>query len=218
MSIDVKDIQRKDILQGVSEAIIGQIPVASFFLTAIDNVKNNVLQRKFEEWKEMVGKRLSTLEDSVFANLGNNETFATTLLRTSELAAQSNKKKNEYLANAVLYTATNNICEDYLIICLKCMANYTMSHLLFLHCFFETSKYLKVDNIIAGSALNLFHQAFPKFDSSITNLIIKDLYGDGLINTDALNAMSTVNGILAKRTTKLGDLFLQLFDIKNVEL
>ena len=89
MSVEMKDIQTIDVVKGVSEALINQIPVANFFLTAIDNVRGNVLQRKFEEWQEMVGNRLSTLEKTVFDNLGNNETFATTLLKTSELAAHS---------------------------------------------------------------------------------------------------------------------------------
>ena len=218
MSVEMKDIQTIDVVKGVSEALINQIPVANFFLTAIDNVRGNVLQRKFEEWQEMVGNRLSTLEKTVFDNLGNNETFATTLLKTSELAAHSSKKKNEYLANATLFAATNEINEDYLIICLNCMAKYTLSHLLMLHCFHEPSKYMKADNIIAGSALNLFHEAFPKFDKSISNLIIKDLYSDGFFNTDAISAMSSSSGILAKRTTKLGDLFLELFGINSVEV
>ena len=66
--------------------------------------------------------------------------------------------------------------------------------------------------------MNLFHEAFPKFDKSISNLIIKDLYNDGFFNTDALSAMSSSSGILAKRTTKLGDLFLELFGINSVEV
>ena len=48
MSVEMKDIQTIDVVKGVSEALINQIPVANFFLTAIDNVKGNVLQRKFE--------------------------------------------------------------------------------------------------------------------------------------------------------------------------
>jgi len=50
MSVEMKDIQRKDIIKGVSAAIVEQIPVASFFLTTIDNIKGNILQRKFVEW------------------------------------------------------------------------------------------------------------------------------------------------------------------------
>ena len=111
MCVEMKDIQRKDFIKGVSAAIVEQIPVANFFLSAIDNVKGNVLQRKFEEWQEMVGNRLSTLEKEVFDNLGNNETFATTILKTTELASHSNKKKMELLANAVKYRAPYMLCK-----------------------------------------------------------------------------------------------------------
>ena len=187
MSVEMKDIQTIDVVKGVSEALINQIPVANFFLTAIDNVRGNVLQRKFEEWQEMVGNRLSTLEKTVFDNLGNNETFATTLLKTSELAAHSSKKKNEYLANATLFAATNEINEDYLIICLNCMAKYTLSHLLMLHCFHEPSKYIKADNIIGLQVADFIPNVMARHalqkkqkNFSILDGIVERLYDGGV--------------------------------------
>ena len=107
MSREEIDIKCKDVVKGAFEAALEQVPVVNFFVSAVGKVKDGVLQRKYDSWQEMVGERLATLEEAVFDTLGENETFATTLLKTTELAAKSNAKKMELLANSVKYTATN---------------------------------------------------------------------------------------------------------------
>ena len=220
MCVEMKDIQRKDFIKGVSAAIVEQIPVANFFLSAIDNVKGNVLQRKFEEWQEMVGNRLSTLEKEVFDNLGNNETFATTLLKTTELASHSNKKKMELLANAVKYVTENEIDDDYLIFFLNCMAKYTYSHLAVL-CYFQTP-YLysdDLDEVIEASPLAFFTHRCVENYSEIMGVAIDDLIHDKLLDSETLERkMDTKEGILAKQTTQLCDLFIDFFGIKDIDL
>ena len=214
MSVEMKDIQRKELFQGVTEAIVGQIPVASFFLAAIDNVKSNVLHTNFVEWQQMVGERLSALEDSVFANLGNNETFATTLLKTSELAAQSNNKKNEYLANAIKYTAENNIDEDLLIIFLNLISKYSLTHIAVLKYFQEPSLYRKEYVDFPMPIIDIS----PKFNYSLSEIVTNELHKDGLLKSNNCTEFTfKKDGIItgSNGTTKLGNQFIDFFGIKN---
>lgn len=213
--MEMKDIQTKDLFQGVTDAIIGQIPVASFFLTAIDNVRNNILKRKFVEWQEMVEKRLSTLEKSVFSDLGNNETFATTLLKTSELAIQSSSKKNEYLANAVKYTAENNIDEDLLIIFLNLISKYSLAHIAVLKYFQEPSLYREENDDFPMPIINIS----PKLNYVLNDVVTNELHKDGLLKSNNCTEFifkrnSIITG--SNGTTKLGNQFLDFFGIKNV--
>lgn len=227
MSMEMKDIQTKDFFQGVTKAIVDQVPVANFFLTAIDNVKSNVLQRKFVKWQEMVSSRLETLENTVFDDLGENEAFATVLLKTTELAAQSNEKKMEYLANSIRYIAENEIKEDYLIVFLNYMNKYSLAHIDIL-LFYQNPEKHMVDN--KSNILGLpsrFPSVSFKHDDELNKLAIKELFKDGLLKSEDCSEVTfpiisspfssfplseslkhTTNGI-----TPLGEMFLAFFGI-----
>ena len=51
---------------------------------------------------------------------------------------------------------------------------------------------------------------YPELDNEIFKKIYNDLYVDGMVNlkTDNLNTTMTGSGMVAKRTTALGDEFL----------
>ena len=69
-------------------------PISAAFNAVYDNVKENVLNKRAEKWKEDVISRLEELETD-YDNLINNESFATALIKTSELAikTQSDEKR-----------------------------------------------------------------------------------------------------------------------------
>ena len=125
----------------------------------------------------------------------------------------------ELLANAVKYAATNEISEDYIIIFLKCIDNYTISH-------FKLLKYLnnpfKVENrsYISVSPMILYCETntIPKSEEKLLDLITKELYNDGFIDIGDLRTMMSIRGALSKRTTMIGDSFMDFFGIKEVEL
>ena len=216
MSRDNRDLKCKDIVAGVVEATIEQIPVVNFFNSAILKAKEGCLRRRFDNWQKMINERLATLEDVVFDTLGDNETFATTFVKASELAAQSNAKKMEYLANAVRNSATMNIKDDYLIIFMKSISQYTLSHLKFLQFFREPSKYSDYSLETICPSMSVFYKVCPEFESSLARKIVSDLYSDALFETADFDNLITESYWQQSRTTNLGNMFLDFFEINEL--
>lgn len=209
-----EDIQPFDVVQGVVEATVSQVPFANFFQKAVEGIKGNVLQRRYERWQTQVEERLSELEESVRENLGDNESFATALIKATELAAQTNTIKTQYLANGVKYAAEHQIDEDSLILLLNDIAKYTTSHFKVLVYMQSPAKYKDGQSFFSGSIMTYFENSYPSFDKKREELILNDLYRDGLIDTNS-NGMVSSSGMEAKRTTELGDLCLSFFGVKK---
>ena len=209
-----EDIQPLDVVKGVIEATVAQVPFANFFQKAVESIKGNVLQRRYERWQAQVEERLSELEETVRANLGDNESFATTLIKATELAAQTNTIKTQYLANGVKYAAEHQIDEDSLVLLLNDIAKYTTSHFKVLVYMQSPTKYKDGQTYFSGSIMTYFENSYPSFDKKREELILNDLYRDGLINTNS-NGMVSSSGMEAKRTTELGDLCISFFGVKK---
>lgn len=214
----VKEMLSEVGLKGVAEssvqATLEGIPYFGIFASAVSKIKEGCLQKRFERWKTSVEERLSGLEMAVFDSLGDNETFTTALLRATELASKTNGKKVEYLANAVKYFAENETDEDTLIIMLNCIDKYTLSHVLILKYLENPSVYSNNKNYISGGIFTYFEDHYPKFNKQLRDIILKELYRDGMINIDSDATMSR-SGMEAKRTTDLGDLFITIFGIED---
>ena len=159
-----------------------------------------------------MGQQLSGLSQEVSSKLGENDNFATMLIKATELAAKTHSKKMDYLANGVKYTAENEISEDNLIIMLNCIEKYTLSHVLILKYLQNPSYYSNGKQYIGGSLFTYFNDYYPDFNRSLQDIVLKELFRDGLINTDTT---MTEGGMKAKRTTELGDLFIALFGIQD---
>lgn len=208
---NIKEIA-KDVIVGTAKGALTLMPVSSFFLQVYESTKAGVLKRRFEQWQEEVEKRLSDLSEQVLNSLGDNDSFATTLIKATELAAKTNSKKMEYLAKAVKYTAENNVDEDTLVILLSIIDRYTLSHFIMLQYFQNPEAYKGATNYMGGSALTYFNDYYPNFDKDKERLIMRSLFQDGLINLEN-DAMMSESGMSAKRTTALGDMFIAFFGI-----
>lgn len=209
-----KDITAMDVIEGVAKTVLSEVPYLKYFTQVVDSIKGNVLQRRYEQWQEKVGKRISELSQEVSSKLGENDSFATMLIKATELASKTNEKKMDYLANAVKYTAENEIDEDNLIIMLNCIEKYTLSHILILKYLQNPSLYSNGKQYIAGGLFTYFDDYYPDFNKVLQNIILKDLFRDGLVNTDTGGTMTSA-GMEAKRTTELGDLFITVFGIED---
>lgn len=209
-----KDITAMDVIEGVAKTVLSEVPYLKYFTQVVDSIKGNVLQRRYEQWQEKVGKRISELSQEVSSKLGENDSFATMLIKATELASKTNGKKMDYLANAVKYTAENEIGEDNLIIMLNCIEKYTLSHILILNYLQNPSLYSNGKQYIAGGLFTYFDDYYPDFNKAFQDIILKDLFRDGLVNTDTGGSMTSA-GMEAKRTTELGDLFITVFGIEH---
>ena len=198
----------------VVEGAVSPIPVLSPLMQAVADIKGNALKRRYEKWQEEVNNRLGQLEDNVRQNLGDNDSFATTLIKATELAAQTNTIKTQYLANGVKYSAEHQINEDNLILLLNDIAKYTTSHFKVLVYMQSPAKYKNGQTYFSGSIMTYFENSYPAFDKKREELILNDLYRDGLIDTNS-NGMVSSSGMETKRTTELGDLCISFFGVKK---
>lgn len=211
-----------EMVEIVGKTAISAIPIGGTLITCVwDTVKANAMSKRFEEWKTMVEDRLSFIDVSL-EDLGNNDNFATCLLKTTELSAKTGqKKKREYLANALVNSISIGVDENILMIFLALLEAYTEIHMVVLGYFHNPQKYENVrnSNLYMGAPITLFYETFPELESQseLINIIIKELYSDGLLNTDSMVTMMTIDGIKAKRTTTLGGNFISFIsDTQNV--
>ena len=207
--MSIKDIKGRDIVEATAKGVLSAIPYTSSFLQAFDTVKTNVIQRRFESWKQMLDERRSKLEESRREAVFSDDCFATALMRATQMAAETSEEKMVYLANAIKFVAENSISEDHIIIFLNCLQRYTVSHFRILKYFEDPSKYAEPGKSYwAGSMMTLFDDRYPNFDKSLQRIIMRDLFQDGFSNTDSNGTMSG-SGMTEKRTTILGDEFLR---------
>lgn len=202
---------------GSMKGIASTIPGVSIVMSAVNEMQTGIYRQRLEEWQRLVEERLSKLENTVVNNLPQNGTFATVMLISAQLSLKTDNIKTALLANAVANSATTNISEERIVILLNCIERYTLSHLRLLRFLQNPKEYNPREDMLMGSPMTKYNDYYPNRDKSLDNIVIKDLYADGLIDTDSLNTTMTLNGCLSKRTTDLGDNMISFFGIEKIE-
>ena len=213
MDDKVKDVAC-EVIEVSAKTALSLIPVGGELISGVwDAIKSNTAQKRLDEWKALVEERLSKIEITL-EDVGNNENFTSAMFQATELAIKTaENKKREYLANAVLNALTCPMEESLVMIFLNMIEKYTLWHLKILD-FFQNPKKFKGVNVkkyCMGSPIQVLYDVYPdlKQYESLVNQIVKELYSDGLMNTDSLSTMMTADGMVSSRTTKLGNQFIK---------
>ena len=202
-----------DTMEIVGKTALSTIPIGGALATSVyDVVKGNSLAKRKEMWERTIEERITKLEGTL-EDIGNNESFTTALIKATELAMRTaSQEKMKYLANAVVNSFKLNLEEEKLIIFMDLLDKYTISHIKSLHFFYNPKRFSDTNSssYMAGSPTTILFQVYPDLDNEIFKKIYNDLYVDGMVNlkTDNLNTTMTGSGMVAKRTTALGDEFL----------
>jgi hypothetical protein len=215
-----------DAVHAVARAGLGAIPVAgaaaSELLIAIVTPP---LEKRRSEWMAEVRDALRKLEEEmgvVLESLQTKDQFVDVAVAASQIALRtSNKEKREALKNAILNSALPDPPEESLQkMFLSFIDTLTVWHLKLLDLFNEPPVYiqrhnLRFGNVSMGAMSHLIESAFPELKGKrdLYDLIWKDLFSRALVTTDGLHTMMTGSGIVARRTTEIGRLFLDY--IKN---
>ena len=138
------------------------------------------------------------------------------LLVSARLALKTNKEKAKLLANAVSNSATTTLAEERIIIMLNSIEKYTIPHLRLLRFLQNPKEYNPKNSYSAGSTMTIYYDYYPNMDKSLDSIVIRDLYADGFIDTDVLNAIVSSSGMVDKHTTKLGDDMIEFFGIEKM--
>lgn len=217
----MNDIQsiKKETVEIAAKTALSAIPIGGTLITCIwDSIKANAAQKRLNEWREILEERLSTVETSL-EDIGNNELFVSCIMKATDAALKTAQtEKRLYLANAILNSVHINLDENIAMIFLDMLEKYSVLHIKILHFFKNPLAFNNVNSskYIMGSPIEPLCEAFPELckKDSIINKIVKDLYADGLMNTENLNGIMTPSGMVASRTTQLGSDFIDFITTK----
>ncbi|MCX3068372.1 hypothetical protein OQE61_12785 [Cetobacterium somerae] len=199
-----------------AKTYLSTIPIGGTLITSVwDSVKNNKIETRQNEWKNMIENKLSSLEISL-EDIGNNDKFTTCILKATELAIKTSSiEKKLYLANALINSINIDFDETTMLIFLNLIEEYTDLHMIILDFFSNPLKFssVKNSNLYMGSPMKLFYDEYPNFKAkeNLISLINNKLYLDGLLSSNSLNTTMTSDGAKGKQTTDLGDQFLEFF-------
>lgn len=197
----------------VVKAATSPIPVGgSLVASVIDEVKSRTMQKRQDEWMNMIEERLGTLEID-FNSIGDNEYFTTAIIKATELAVKTaENEKREYLANAVINAITFTAEESVLMIYMEMLEKYTVWHLQVLSHFYNPEHGIGRGNESMGAADSPLYRRYPHMvqRKDVVDKIVIDLQNEGMLTSGSYwHSSMTSNGIYAKRTTALGDGFLK---------
>lgn len=219
-----------DIAYTTAKAGLSMIPVlggvaAEIFSTII----TPPISRRRDEWLIKIANGLEELQSEFsefdITALSQNETFITTVMHATHAAIKNHhEEKLEALKNAVLNSAISiNIDDNVQLFFINYIDSLTPWHLKILDfmknpAFWFESRNKKLPNIYMGAISSALEDAFHELKGNRTfyDLIIKDLFSQGLINTESIHTMMTGSGVFAPRTTELGNQFIQYITTPKV--
>lgn len=179
------------------------------------------LEKRKAEWMTKVTEAINELYEKTqidIEGLQNNEQFFTTLVHATHVALRNHQnEKIEALKNAILNSALPDAPDDSLQqIFLNLVDSFTVWHLAILKLFQNPEKWAddnnhQFSNLMAGGLSSILESAFPQLQGqrSFYDIVWRDLYLSGLVNTESLHGMITGRGLMEKRTTEMGDKFLK---------
>lgn len=170
------------------------------------------LEKRRLKWMVAVGERLHELEKEglKLADLQENEQFVSAVMHASQIVLRTHQEaKLDALRNAVLNVAVGQAPEEALQhLFLTLVDSFTELHLQIL-AFFQAPP--SSGGTYLGALANVLEQGIPALHGcrAIYDQFGAGPYPRGLVNTEKLHVTMTGQGLAAKRTTELGDEFLQ---------
>lgn len=200
-----------DIVEISAKTLLSAIPIGGELITNVwDSIKSNCAQKRLEDWQKNIEERLSHI-DKTLEEIGNNENFTTAIFHATEMAIKTaENEKRAYLANAVVNSISCDLEESIMMMFFDMIGKYTIMHINILIYFRNPKKFISNSNVMMGSPKNFLYQVYPTFreNDKLVDKIIRELYADGLMNTEDLNSTMSVNGMLSSRITELGNKFI----------
>jgi len=169
------------------------------------------LERRRVEWMEYVGDKLVELDQRGvdIEKLSKNDEFVSAVLHASQLAVRTHRQeKREALRNAIFNIASGRVPEESVQqMFLEYIDSLTELHVQLLKMF---QKPPASANVMMGALSSVIETAMPNLrgKGAVYNQAWGDLVARGLADNVGLQVMMTGQGLGSKRTTALGDAFL----------
>jgi hypothetical protein len=178
------------------------------------------LDARRDEWLKGLAEALFRLQDKVagfdLEQLSHDDSFMTTFVTASQAAMRTHQHdKREALRNAVLNAALGREAnEDMPALWLSLVDRFTEWHIRLLHLLSDPKRAageagFSYSGSIGGIS-HLIEGVFPKLKGrrELYDLLGNDLSAAGLIGIISFHTTMTAGGIFEKRTTEMGDRFL----------
>lgn len=205
----------------VARATAASVPVLGGALAeAFSALIEPPMARRRTAWMGQVTEAINELYEKGIvteADLQENEKFFTTLVHASNTAIRNHEQeKLNALRNAVLNSALPGGPSDTMQqLFLNLIDSCTSWHIALLKLFQGPEQWAeahghKFPSWSMGGISSVIEHAYPQLQNQkpLYKLVWGELYRNGLFNTDSLGATMTADGMLAKRTTPIGDAFV----------
>lgn len=206
--------RRDDAMHALIKAGISAIPmIGGPSAELFQHLVQPPIEKRRLEWMEYVGDKLIELEKHGvdIEKLSENDEFVSAVLHASQLAVRTHRhEKREALRNAIFNIAYGNAPEESVQqIFLEHIDSLTELHVQLLKLFQQPPS--SANALLMGSLSTLVEQAMPNLRGKrhIYSQIWSDLGARGLVENVGLQVMMSGHGLDAKRTTTLGDAFLE---------
>jgi hypothetical protein len=209
-----------DVGYAIAKAGISSLPIVGAAASELLSlIVSPPLEKRKSEWMEMVGSGLRDLEQKmniVLEELQNNDKFIDAAMDATQIALRtSQKEKLDALRNALLNCALPNSTEESIQkMFFSFIDIFTIYHIKLLELFQNPRNWFVKHNknypqfYVSSSLSQLIENAFPGLKRELYDQIWKDLFLRGLVSTEILQVMMTASGADAKRTTGIGDAFI----------
>lgn len=210
--LEVPEKSKGDAAHAITKAGLSAVPVVGGPAAELfQNVVQPPLEKRRIEWMAQVGEKLQELEEKGLnlEELQDNEQFLSSVMYASQLALRTHQtEKLNALRNAIVNVATGQAPEE------------AIQHMFFDFVDSLTELHLRIlkvfqapetpNNISMGGLSHVLEHNIPELRGrrGIYDQFWRDLYSRGLVSTDGLHVTMTGQGLASKRTTELGDAFL----------
>ena len=220
--LDAPKATARDHLHTLVRAGVASLPIVGNAAAELFNtIVSPPLEKRRDAWRQFVGECLQQLEareQVSLEELQSNEAFITATARASQAAMRAHhQEKLEALRNAVansarLYAPSDTLQQLFI----QWVDDLTVDHLRFLLLFRDPEGWFRKNNkqppqfAISSSLSLLLQSAYPDLgrDRPLYELIASDLEARKLFGAVSMHTMLSSSGTWVKRTTELGDQFV----------
>ncbi|WP_372776996.1 hypothetical protein [Litorivivens sp.] len=213
----------------VTKAAVSAVPVLGGALAeAFNALIEPPMARRRTEWMVQVTEAINELYDKGIVtepDLQENEKFFTTLVHASNSAIRNHEdEKLNALRNAVINSALPGAPSDTMQqLFLNLIDSCTSWHIALLKLFQGPNQWAvehnhQFPNWSTGGISSVIEHAYPQLQNQkpLYQLVWNELYRNGLFSTDGLGTTMSGDGMLAKRTTPIGDAFVEFISEPNL--
>lgn len=221
----------EDVVHAGRKALVSMIPLVGGAGTELMELMSSPVSIRRDEWFEDLARRLKDLEQTIdgfhFEELANSEQFVSSLLQATQAAVKTHHPaKLAALRNAVLNTAIGCSVDDVeqatFLGYIDELSTWHLQILLFLQNPLKLVNERKVrTDYSMGSLARPLEEVFPELRGrqDFYDQILRDLRSRGFVNSaeSLFQSTMTTSGMFAKRTTEIGDRFLEFIKSPETE-